>query len=65
MILDSLQNKERYVSLHPRFKAVFDFIDTHDVAALPCGRHEIDGDNIFVNVGNDAKRGWSMIGVND
>ena len=50
MILDSLQNKERYVSLQPRLKAVFDFIDTHDVAALPCGRHEIDGDNIFVNV---------------
>ena len=50
MILDSLQNKERYVSLHPRFKAVFDFIDTHDVAALPCGRHEIDGDEVFANV---------------
>ena len=50
MILDSLKNKELYASLHPRFKQVFDFIDNTDVAALECGRHDIDGDNIFVNV---------------
>ena len=50
MILDSLKNKEQYAALHPRFKQVFDFIDNTDVAALECGRHDIDGDNIFVNV---------------
>lgn len=50
MILDSLKNKEQYIALHPRFKQVFDFIDNNDVAALECGRHDIDGDNIFVNV---------------
>ncbi|MBQ3212416.1 MAG: YhcH/YjgK/YiaL family protein [Alistipes sp.] len=50
MILDSLKNKAQYAALHPRFKTVFDFIDNNDVAALPCGRHDIDGDNIFVSV---------------
>lgn len=50
MILDSLKNKEQYAALHPRFKQVFDYIDNNDVAALECGRHDIDGDNIFVNV---------------
>ena len=50
MILDSLKNKEQYASLHPRFQKVFDFIESHDVAALECGRHDIDGDDIFVNV---------------
>lgn len=50
MILDSLKNKEQYIALHPRFKQVFDYIDNNDVAALECGRHDIDGDNIFVNV---------------
>lgn len=50
MILDALKNKEQYISLHPRFKRVFDFIDTHDLASMECGRHDIDGDNIFVNV---------------
>ena len=50
MILDSLKNKAQYASLHPRFQQVFDFIDNNDVASLPCGRHDIDGDNIFVMV---------------
>ena len=50
MILDSLKNKAQYAALHPRFQQVFDFIDNNDVASLPCGRHEIDGDNIFVVV---------------
>ena len=50
MILDSLKNKAQYASLHPRFQQVFDFIDNNDVASLPCGRHDIDGDNIFVVV---------------
>ena len=50
MILDSLKNKAQYAALHPRFQTVFDFIDNNDVASLPCGRHDIDGDNIFVMV---------------
>jgi YhcH/YjgK/YiaL family protein len=50
MILDTLKNKEQYAQLHPRFRKVFDFIDSHDMAALECGRHEIDGDDIFVVV---------------
>ncbi|MBR0332727.1 MAG: YhcH/YjgK/YiaL family protein [Alistipes sp.] len=50
MILDSLKNKAQYAALHPRFQAVFDFIDNNDVASLPCSRHDIDGDNIFVMV---------------
>ena len=48
MILDSLKNKAQYAALHPRFQQVFDFIDNNDVASMPCGRHDIDGDNIFV-----------------
>lgn len=50
MILDSLKNKQQYESLHPRFKQVFDYIDTHDLAAMELGRHDVDGDNIFVMV---------------
>ena len=50
MILDALKNKEQYLSLHPRFKMVFDYIDTHDLAAMECGRHDVDGDHIFVMV---------------
>lgn len=50
MILDSLKNLERYYALSPRLKVVFDFLTTADLAALSVGRHNIDGDNVFVNV---------------
>ena len=50
MILDTLKNKEQYAQLHPRFKQVFDFIEQHDIASMECGRHDIDGDDIFLSV---------------
>lgn len=50
MILDSIQNAERYYALHPHFKRVFDYLRSTDVKALEEGRHDIDGDNLFVNV---------------
>jgi len=50
MILDSVKNSERYFSLNPRFEKVFDFLKQHDAWALPVGRNEIDGDELFVNV---------------
>lgn len=50
MILDSLKNAAQYYSLHPRFKTVFEYIASHDLVAMECGRHDIDGDNIFVNI---------------
>ena len=50
MVLDSLKNAAQYYSLHPRFQEVFDYIESHDLLAMECGRYDIDGDNIFVNV---------------
>ena len=50
MILDTLQNRERYYSLCPRFQRAFEWLDQTDVASLEVGRHTIDGDDIFVNV---------------
>ena len=50
MILDSTKNAERYYALLPRLRRVFDYIATTDLAQLEVGRHDIDGDNLFVNV---------------
>jgi YhcH/YjgK/YiaL family protein len=50
MILDSIDNGARYYALHPRLSRVFDFLRTADIKALEPGRHDIDGDNLFVNV---------------
>jgi len=47
MIVDTLDRSEQYVTLHPRFKAAFDFLKTTDLLALPEGRFEIDGSNLF------------------
>lgn len=50
MILDSLENAGLYESIHPRFKQAFDFLRNTDLVALPVGKMELDGKNLFVNV---------------
>ena len=47
MIIDTLAQASRYESLHPRFKAAFDFLRNTDWATLAVGRTEIDGDRLF------------------
>ena len=50
MILDSLENLRMYESLNPNFSKAIDFILNTDLAALPLGRNEICGDDVFANV---------------
>lgn len=50
MILDKFENAALYESCHPRFKAAFDFLRQHDLVALPTGKIELDGKNLFINV---------------
>ena len=50
MILDLLENSNRYESLNPRFKQAFDFLKATDLANLPLGIMELDGKNLYVNV---------------
>ena len=35
---------------HAGVRAAIEYAQTHDLKALACGRNEIDGDNLFVNV---------------
>ena len=51
MIQDTLKNFGAYVSMHPSFKAVADFIAKNDLAKLSNGRHDILPDGkLFVNI---------------
>lgn len=50
MILDSLKNAALYYSLNPRFKAAFDYLAQCDPDNLATGKHQILGDELFVNV---------------
>ncbi len=50
MILDALKNAALYKSVHPRFKKAFDFLLNTDLVALPLGKLELEGSDLFVNV---------------
>lgn len=49
MIVDSLANARRYVALHPRLAAAFDYLATFD-AATPDGRFPLDEERVHVLV---------------
>ena len=57
MILDRIDNSERYAPLHPRFGPAFAFLRETDLTALADGRHAIDDDRIFVVVARGEGRG--------
>jgi len=50
MIIDTLDNLEKYVSLNPKLKTVVDFIQSTQLDSLENGKHTIQGDDVFVNV---------------
>lgn len=49
MILTTIANLDRYISLNPRYKAIVEFLRDTDIALLPPGRTEILGDDLYVN----------------
>ena len=50
MVIDTLENLEKYVSLNHLFKDVVAFIKAHDLNILETGKYEIKGTDLFVNV---------------
>ena len=50
MIVDKIENLEKYFVLNPLFKEVADFLSANDMNALSTGIHKIKGDDVFVNI---------------
>ncbi|MDD1781501.1 YhcH/YjgK/YiaL family protein [Enterovibrio sp. ZSDZ35] len=50
MILGHITQPETYAHLPEAFRRSLAFLAETDMVALPTGRHDIDGDNIYVNV---------------
>jgi YhcH/YjgK/YiaL family protein len=48
MVIDSLKNAHIYEGLGPRIKAALDYVARTDLRTLPPGRHDIDGDQIYL-----------------
>ena len=49
-VVGKIAEADKYVSLHPRFAKAFAFLTRKDLATLPVGRYEIDGDNCWAMV---------------
>jgi len=50
MIHDSLKNKQSIENLHPLFAKAIEFIQNADFTQLEDGKHEIEGDKLFVAI---------------
>ena len=50
MVIDTLENLEKYVSLNPLFEDVVAFIKANDLNELEDGKHLIKGADLFVNI---------------
>ncbi len=57
MILDSLDQADRYAPLHSSFEAAFDFLKNNKSKALADGEYAIDGDRVFAIVARSVGRG--------
>ena len=49
MILDTLARSDRYTSLHPSLSRAFDVLATRDLRSLEPGRHDLDGDRMYIS----------------
>lgn len=59
MIYDSLKNAGRYACLGENFRRAFDYLCANDLSALPAGRYEIDGDNVYLMIQEPTLKPWS------
>jgi YhcH/YjgK/YiaL family protein len=50
VIIDNLKQIARYTALHPGFAAAAKFLERPDLAELPVGRYDIDGDRVYALV---------------
>ena len=50
MIVDSFENCKKYYMVHKRFEKAFEYILRTDFKNISCGKYEIDGQNLYINI---------------
>lgn len=50
MIVDNIENCEKYYSLNNGIKLAFEFFKSHNLKDFEAGSYNIDGDNLYVNI---------------
>ncbi len=57
MVLDTIENAGRSYALHPGFKPAFEYLKSQDLDTVTDGRHEIDGDRLYMVVSRGMGKG--------
>ncbi len=57
MITDTLQDAHRCSGLHPLFPRAFEVLARPDIARLAPGRHEVDGERLYLVIAADEGAG--------
>lgn len=50
MVVDSLENLEKYASLNPLFAQAIEYVKSHDLPAMEIGKTELNGKDLVVNI---------------
>ena len=50
MIIDTLDNLDKYIGINPLLGEVLEFIRTHALSELPVGHYALKGDGLFLNI---------------
>lgn len=50
MLYDTLDNLNQYTGMFPNLDTAIAYLTENDLAALPLGRTDIDGDNVYLTV---------------
>ena len=50
MIIDKVENLEKYASINPLFPKVVEFLEANDLNKMEPGKYEIEGKDLFVNI---------------
>lgn len=56
MILDTLDNLEKYASLNPLFAQAIDYLKNTDLNALEVGKVKLQGDDLVVNIAQTSPK---------
>ncbi len=56
MVIDRLENIEKYTLLHPLFEQAIDFLKSHDLHSLEIGKTELKGKDLLVNVAQQPQK---------
>jgi YhcH/YjgK/YiaL family protein len=57
MILDTLDQAARYAGMHPGFARAFEYLADATLVEREPGKHELDGQRLFVIISHDPGRG--------